>query len=400
MMGKKRLANLLWGLAIVLAAGCQRRPPDSAARLAALLPASDSAAVRSDRPAADAWLRAAGPRTFRFPEDHGAHEDYRIEWWYYTGNVQTPTGRRFGYQLTFFRTGLQMRPGNPSRWAVRDLYTAHWAISDIQREQHHHWQRNRRAGIDQAGAETGRLCVWNGGWRAEMSGDTHRLLAGSGDFSLRLELTPRKPLVLHGDEGLSQKGHSEGNASYYYSFPRLDTSGVITVAGVEYPVHGSSWMDHEFSTSLLEEGQLGWDWFSIQFDDNTELMLYQMRLDDGTVDPYSLGTYVAENGESTRLAAEDFRMQPITTWRSTRTSADYPVRWQIEIPKLDMKLQVDAAFNAQEMDTRATTGISYWEGSVSVRGTRDRAEIGGTGYLEMTGYLGKGLGSVLKTPED
>jgi predicted secreted hydrolase len=395
-MHMKHPSDFLWPLVLLMALGCQRQSPESPERLASLLPEADIASAHNDRQHRDGWAQAISPREFRFPADHGAHEDYRIEWWYYTGNLETRTGRRFGYQLTFFRTGVQKQPENPSRWAVRDLYTAHFAISDIQQEQHHFWQRNRRAGIDQAGAETSRLYVWNGDWKAELRGDTHELAASGGDCCIRLELRPIKPLVLHGDGGLSRKGKLEGNASYYYSFPRLDTSGTITVDGIDHEVRGNSWMDHEFSTSLLEEGQLGWDWFSIQLNNNTELMLYQMRLSDGAIDPYSSGTYVAENGDLTHLSVSDFHMQPTATWQSERTSAEYPVHWRIEIPRLDMVLRIEPVFEEQEMVTEATTGISYWEGSISVQGNHDQTRVQGSGYLEMTGYVGKGLGSLIE----
>jgi predicted secreted hydrolase len=155
-------------------------------------------------------------------------------------------------------------------------------------------------------------------------------------------------------------------------------------------------MDHEFSTSLLEEGQLGWDWFSIQLDNHTEIMLYQMRRSDGSIDPNSSGTFVADNGDVTPLTVSDFRMQPTDTWRSERTAGEYPLRWRIAIPRLGMVLQVEPAFEEQEMVTEATTGISYWEGSISVRGNQDQAKIQGKGYLELTGYAGRGLGSLLE----
>ena len=394
MLNRLVLSVSLSGL--VLSAGCSRRAVDSQAALASLLPPDSPASSRSDSQYTDDWSTAVGPRRFSFPRDHGAHDNYRIEWWYYTGNLETEENRRFGYQLTFFRTGLQMQPENPSRWAVRDLYTAHFAVSDIAGRKHSFSQRNNRAGVGQAGAETQRLEIWNNDWKVELQGHQHTLIARDKDYSIELTLIPSKPLVLHGQNGLSRKGAKEGNASYYYSFPRLSTSGTITIDGSRFEVSGDSWMDHEFSTSFLEEGQIGWDWFSIQLDNNTELMLYQMRLGDGSVNPCSSGTFVADDGQYTHLSAAQFHVRGGNTWRSSRTGADYPLYWSIEIPTLGLVLDVEPAFEQQEMVTAATTGISYWEGSISVRGRCRQDRVTGSGYLELTGYSGKGLGSLLK----
>ncbi|MEM6331620.1 MAG: lipocalin-like domain-containing protein, partial [Planctomycetota bacterium] len=345
---------------------------------------------------------------------------YRIEWWYYTGNLRAADGRRLGYQLTFFRTGVQRDPQNPSRWVVEDIYTAHFAVSDLGAGRHQSAQRGRRAGIGRAGADEGGLRVWNGAWRCEADGDHHLLTAAHDGMAIDLRLTPTKGPILHGPElggaeldgtqaggaelggaeqigtkGLSQKGAQEGNASYYYSYPRMKTTGTVTFAGQAYQVTGDSWMDHEFSTSFLEEAQQGWDWFSIQFEDNSELMLYQMRRTDGTVDPYSSGTFINAAGEARHLAAADFTMTPRGTWRSAATGADYPLRWRIDVPVLGMQLAARPAFESQEMTTEATTGIAYWEGAVLVDGAREGAPLAGRGYLELTGYTEVGLGSLL-----
>ena len=383
-------------LASLLLSGCNRPSTESPAVLASLLARTDTDPSRGDPTRRDDWAQALRPRPLSFPRDHGAHEDFRIEWWYYTGNLQTTEGRRFGYQLTFFRTGLRKNPENPSRWTVRDLYTAHFAVSDIEAQQHYRAQRNGRAGIGQAGAETKRLQVWNGDWRVELEDGQHELVAGSDDVSIDLTMRPSKPLVLHGDAGLSQKGASPGNASYYYSFPRLATAGSITVDGTRFEVSGHSWMDHEFSTSFLEDGQLGWDWFSIQLEDNTELMLYQMRRSDGSIDPFSSGTWISPSGQAQHLSASDFSMLPGPRWHSTRTGGDYPLTWRIELPSQGLGLDVEPAFDQQEMVTDATTGISYWEGSISITGRRGQKAVQGKGYLELTGYVGKGLGSLFR----
>lgn len=381
--------------AILGAVGCGTQPLDMEAEVASLLPDVLATPSQELQPEDDKWATAIKPREFKFPADHGSHRDFRIEWWYYTGNLQTEAGRRFGYQLTFFRTGVQRDPSNPSQWVVEDLYTAHFAIADLQLEQHHSAQKSRRAGVGTAGAANDRLKVWNGSWSAIAEGERHHLNADTDDFALDLQLSPGKGIVLQGDNGLSQKGAATGNASYYYSLPRMPTVGVIEIEGTKHKVSGESWMDHEFSTSFLEQGQRGWDWLSMQLNDGSELMLYQMRRSDGSVDSHSSGTIVPPDGPASHLTAEEFTMLPGNAWRSSETGAEYPLTWKIEVPKLDLQLEVAPAFEAQEMATEATTGIAYWEGSVEANGKRGEAAITGRGYLELTGYTETELGSML-----
>ena len=342
----------------------------------------------------DDWTSAIATRKFSFPADHAAHEDYRIEWWYYTGNVETESGRKFGYQLTFFRTGLHPQPKTASRWAIRDLYTTHFAVSDIQRQRHNSFQRNNRRGVGQAGAETERYKVWNVDWEVELDGTEHCLKAAMPEVAIDLRLSTQQPPVLHGDRGLSRKGATEGNASYYYSMTRMATVGTIRVGSETFSVRGDSWMDHEFSTSFLEPGQLGWDWLAIQLKTGTDLMLYRMRRDDGSVDHYSSGTVVDSRGNTKHLAATEYTMTPTRTWKSPDTGAEYPLQWQIEIPSLGYSLTVRPAFDSQEMATAATTGISYWEGAITVTGVGPDRDVSGRGYMELTGYVGEGLGSL------
>lgn len=373
-------------------AGCSGRAPEDR-DLSELF---NQAALQPEPSAEERWARATAPRPFEFPRDHGAHDDFRIEWWYYTGNLKSADGRRFGYQLTFFRTGLNYEPTSVSTWAVRDLYTAHFGVADVSAKRHRFAERNRRAGVNQAGAKAGELCVWNGSWRVEQRGESHHLSAASSDFAIDLKLTPTKGPVLHGRGGLSQKGPAEGNASYYYTLPRMRSEGTVTVAGQPVTVTGESWMDHEFSTSFLEEGQLGWDWFSLQLDDGAELMLYQMRREGGAVDDYSSGTYITAEGEPIHLEREDFVIEPTSqSWCSPKTGAEYPQAWRLLIPRLDLELSVRAAFGAQEMATGATTGIAYWEGVVDTNGSVGGKPVAGRGFVELTGYSGIGLGSLL-----
>lgn len=377
-------------------ASCNTRTVQSQATLASLVRSDGAADQESENNEEEAWSKALEVRQFEFPQDHTAHEDFRIEWWYYTGNLKAKDGRRFGYQLTFFRTGLHMQPDNPSRWAVRDLYTAHFAISDVKARKHHGFQRYNRRGIGFAGAKTDRYAVWNGDWKVTFDGRRHQLTARDSRDSIELVLQPKKPLVLHGDHGLSRKGAVDGNASYYYSFTRLATQGTVVIDGNVFEVTGDSWMDHEFSTSFLEEGQLGWDWFAIQLENNVEIMLYQMRRVDGSVDPFSSGTIVNDAGEVSHLSNVDFTIEPLQTWQSLETDAEYPAQWRIKLTDYGYEMIIRPTFNEQEMTTEESTGITYWEGSVTIEATADGKKVNGHGYVELTGYTGKSLGTLFE----
>lgn len=346
------------------------------------------------------WTQAEPGYVFAFPEDHASHPSYRIEWWYYTGNLETAAGRTFGYQLTFFRVGIEVEPVNPSVWAVRDLHMAHLAVTDIERGRHVVAERLNRDGVGWAGAAPDRFEVWNQGWSARLgeNDETHLLRAhdeGQG-FGLDLRLMSTKPPVLHGRAGYSQKGAQSGNASQYYSLTRLQTTGQLVLDDEIHEVTGLSWMDHEFSTSFLEPGQQGWDWLSLQLDDETELMLYVIRQQDGSTDPLSAGTVVAPDGTATPLAADDYRLLAGRRWQSPASGAEYPVEWTVEVPDVDLRLEVRAAVDAQELDTAESTGVTYWEGAVVATGTRDGDPVGGTGYLELTGYAGQPMSEVVR----
>ena len=343
----------------------------------------------------DGWREAEAGYRYEFPRDHAAHEDYAIEWWYYTGNLQAKDGRRFGYQLTFFRIGVTRQPANPSRWAVRDLYMTHFAISDIEQKRFHSFDRINRAGVGWAGAATDAYRVWNEDWSARLDGRDHVLSASNGDYKLDLRLTPAKPEVRHGENGISQKGPSAGNASHYYSLTRLETAGQLTVGGETFEAAGLSWMDHEFGTSFLEEEETGWDWFSIQLDDGRELMLFQIRRRDGQIDPSSSGTLIERDGRATPIRFGEFALTPGDVWRSPASSAEYPTAWTIDLPQNQLKLTVRAAFADQEWRTAESTGVTYWEGSINVEGTAEGRRVGGRGYLEMTGYAGQNMGAIL-----
>lgn len=325
---------------------------------------------------------------WEFPRDHFSHPCFQTEWWYFTGNVSAPGGRRFGFELTFFREGIHNPYPNPSRWRVDDLYLAHFAISDLAPKKFFYTQRFHRAGIELAGADPALGRIWNGDWFAELQGSAWTLAAAEGQQRIRLRMEPIRPPVLQGKNGLSPKAPGEGNASYYYSLTRLETSGELETDGSTYTVSGWSWMDHEFSTSQLQPDQAGWDWVSLQMEDGTDWMLFQLRRADGARDPYSAGSFVSQEGQTRPLLAADFQMLPRTTWRSPHSGADYPIRWRLLVPQLGLDVEISAAMPDQELHTKETAGMIYWEGSILAQGTRNGKPIRGRGYLEMTGYAG------------
>lgn len=352
--------------------------------------------------AEEGWKPAVAGYSFKFPRDHGSHPEQKIEWWYYTGHLQTDEGRQFGYQLTFFRIGVAPNPPLDSPWAVRDLWMTHLAISDIQKSTHHHDDRLNRAGPGFAGAAADHLKVWNEDWTATQSaaGDGPMVLtAKNTEIGLSLDLQNGKPPVFHGKEGLSQKGAQEGNASHYYSLTRMPTAGTLTIKGERFKVSGESWMDHEFGTSFLEPTQRGWDWLSIQLVDGRELMLFQLRKEDGSADPHTAGTLVSADGTTHPLNADDFKLTPgDARWTSPATHGSYPMTWQIEIPREQMRLNVNATFPEQEMTASSSPGLHYWEGVVSAQGDQSGKPLSGKGYLEMTGYGGAAMSRWFSPP--
>jgi predicted secreted hydrolase len=347
-----------------------------------------SVAEALGRVGADGFARALAPRPFSFPADHGPHREFRNEWWYYTGNVATAAGRRFGYQLTFFRIALA--PGEPaggSAWRARDLWMAHLAVSDIGGRRFVARSRLARAALDLAGAEPSPLRVWLEDWSARgdaggSPGPTMRLSAAERGTGIDLVLEPMKPPVLQGERGLSVKGPAPGQASYYYSLTRLVTRGTITVDGARHDVSGTSWMDREWSTSALGEDQIGWDWFAVQLDDGRDVMVYRLRRADGGVDSASAGTVVARDGSSRPLAANDVQVETLGWWSSPRGGVRYPAGWRMTVPGEDLVLEVEPRLDDQEW----TAPVRYWEGAVSVRGRAAGHPVSGDGYVELVGY--------------
>jgi predicted secreted hydrolase len=344
--------------------------------------------------AQSAWKEATAGYTYAFPRDHASHPDYKIEWWYYTGNVKAKDGRRFGYQVTFFRVGVDPAPANPSKWAIRDLFMTHLAISDPSGRRYRYAEKLSRGGPGLAGAATDQYRVWNDDWSATLDGQRHVLKAASPQAAIDLTLDEGKAPVIHGIGGISQKGAQAGNASHYYSLTRMPTRGSITVDGERFEVTGDSWMDHEFGTSFLEPGQRGWDWLSMQLSDGRELMLYQLRRDDGSRDPRSSGTLVGTDGKTRHLDVNAFTLTPGRATFKSKNGAAYPIEWSIAIPSEKLDLKVTTPLNDQELALERSTGVAYWEGAIDVSGSAAGKAITGAGYLEMTGYFGS-LGRVL-----
>jgi predicted secreted hydrolase len=330
-------------------------------------------------------------RELTFPADHYSHPDFKIEWWYYTGHLESETGKRYGYQVTFFRFGVRDRQGEVKNKPplFTELYMAHFAVSDIDRKKFLFRERINRGYQEKAGAETDRYLVWNEDWKVEGDLKTHRIDVNDRGTRLSLRLTSLKAPVLHGENGLSRKGEGEGRASYYYSLTRMKTEGELTIDGKSEKVRGLTWMDHEFGSNQLREDQVGWDWFSLQLDNQTELMLYVIRKKDGSFDPYSSGTLVKSDGTTRHLKLEDFQIEILERWRSAKSGGNYPMKWKVTIPGERIELEIVPEFADQELITNRSTRVTYWEGAVRINGVAWQKPVAGDGYVELTGYVGK-----------
>jgi predicted secreted hydrolase len=325
-----------------------------------------------------AFARADRPRPFVFPEDHGAHDAYRSEWWYFTGNLETAEGRHFGFELTFFRFALDaVASGRASDWGTNQAWMAHFALTDTQTGQFVAAERFARGALGLAGAVAEPFTVWVEGWAADArqvelaarGGDRFaaRLEARDGDYSLDLELVAIKEPVPNGEDGLDRKGSGAGNASYYYSISRLEATGTISTPQGRYAVQGSAWLDREWGTSALEDGAVGWDWFALQLDDGRDLMFYRLRRADGA---------------RRALTVEDVRLEPTAAWTSPASGVRYPVAWRLAIPSEGIELVITPVIENQELDLT----VRYWEGAVRARGTARGGALTGRGYLELAGY--------------
>jgi len=345
--------------------------------------------------AAGEWAAADGMRTWSFPRDHGSHPEYRTEWWYVTGIVAAVDGSRFGYQLTFFRQGIvpaAADPGNP--WSVRDLYLAHFTLTDVRKGSFRFGERVSRAGPGLAGSPVDAAGVWILDWSAAADGDGFKLEAREGAAAVRLSLRPRRPPVLHGSGGLSRKGPAFGQASWYSSITDLETTGVIRSGdGVEVEVRGASWFDHEFGSGQLADDLVGWDWFGLRLSDGRALMVYRLRRRDGSAAPASSGTLVGVDGTARHLAGDAVAIEPLATWRSPHSGAGYPARWRVLVPAAGIAIALSPLLADQELRTEKSTGVTYWEGAVRGNGSAAGAPVGVEGYVELTGYAG-GIGGL------
>jgi len=362
---------------------------------------------------ADGYRVAVPGYHYEFPRDHFNHPEFRTEWWYFTGNLRSRDGRRFGFELTFFRQAVA-RDAKPSSrrapserhiptqrvmsggadpnsggsdWQVHDIYLAHLALSDIDGRQYLHTSRLNRAGPGLAGADLAQSRIWNGNWEARWRGDRQDLRAVAERFTLDLTLKSLKPPVINGLNGVSQKAPGLGRASYYISLTRLGSEGTLTLDGKRYEVSGLAWMDHEFFTHQLEQSQVGWDWLSLQLDDGSEIMLYRLRRKDSKLDPFSAGTYVDPEGHSHHLSATDFSLESgQVSWTSPDTRATYPVQWRVRVASPSAVLDISTLLENQEFSSESRAAPSYWEGAIQVEGNKNSIRARGVGYLEMTGY--------------
>jgi predicted secreted hydrolase len=377
-------ARFLAGACLACAAAAPAAPPASSSPAAPPAPA-----VLTDR---DGFRLAVASYEFVFPFDHAAHPTFRTEWWYYTGHLEAGT-RSFGYELTFFRVGVPATDpaDSGSAWRAHQLLFRHVALTD---EQGNHFlfdDRGERDALDLAGADSTRYLVWVGDDYAGLEPDrrTHRLVAKPEAFTLDLHLTPEKPPVVHGENGVSRKAEGQGNASHYYSFTRLRTRGRLRLGRDTLAVDGLSWMDHEFASNHLGDTHAGWDWFSVQLADGRDLMLYRLRLKDGGLEPFSSGTLVDSSGGARHIRYDEFDTGPTGEWVSPHTGAHYPSGWIVRLPGLGLELHLTPSVLDQELVARSMGGLAYWEGSVRVTGTSKGRPVTGQGYVELTGYAGK-----------
>jgi len=352
-----------------------------AAVLLILFGAAASLATAADAPARADYPEVRPGVALRFPADHGAHPEFRIEWWYITGWLQTPDGRPLGFQVTFFRTRPAADEKNPSAFAPKQILFAHAALSDPSVGKLLHDQRAARAGFGLAEAKTGDTDIVLQDWslKREPDGRFHTK-AGGKDFTLDLSFAPTQPVFLQGDSGYSRKGPIATEASHYYSLPHLAVSGAVQRAGRSVPVTGSAWLDREWSSTLLDPRAVGWDWVGFNLDDGGALMAFQIRDKTGRA-LWAGGSLRDAKGDITRFAPADVNFAVERRWRSARTGTDYPVEQSLtlRLPTGERRFRIKPLFDDQELDSRAGGGPVYWEGAASVEG--------GRGYLELTGYF-------------
>ena len=376
-MNRLKLISVI--LAVLVFPGCIERNPEKNDE-----PIPVTGVLRGDP--ARSFAQVDRPREFLFPADHGPHNEYRTEWWYFTGNVNAGEERHFGYQLTFFRfrPRVEEQTGS-SRWRTDHFYMAHFALTDIGNEKIHTFERFSRGAAGLAGASTGKLHVWLDDWSAAAGSRKTfplRIRAKEDGVALDLNLERGKAVVLHGEDGVSVKNDEPGNASYYYSYTRMPTDGRVSVGDKTYMVRGNSWMDREWSSSALGEEQLGWDWFSLQLSNDHELMYYRFRRADGAVDRFSYGAVVMPDGRVHRLGFDQVGLDILDTWQSPGSGVVYPSAWRLRVPEHGLDLNIRPPLADQELDL----SFRYWEGAVEFEGRLGESDVNGRGYVELTGY--------------
>lgn len=329
---------------------------------------------------------ALSPRPFDFPADHASHPKFRSEWWYFTGNVNSATGAPFGFQLTLFRFALKPQPSeSTSPWRRSNVYLGHFAVSDIDTGIFHNFERQSRPALDLAGAKGDPPRIWLRDWvieLADVKDEIWHLTAREAEVAIELELSSKRAVVPQGDNGLSKKSAEPGNASFYYSIPRLAVTGSIATPTGDHQVSGNAWFDHEWSTSALADGQLGWDWFSLQLSDGSDLMFYQIRNSSGQTDAASHGVLLKDDGSRATLRPDEIPFTVTRHWQSPTSGARYPAAWQIRIPGHNVELMVTPKLPHQEWDKN----FIYWEGAVEVSGVSAGVVVTGNGYVELVGY--------------
>lgn len=369
---------LIAGLVIITAAYCSKpaHKPSSGINVSSALGGADNAG----------YQRAYQPRMFQFPDDHGPHPDFRNEWWYVTGNLVGEKGRQFGYQLTLFRIALSpTAPLADSAWRTQQVYMGHFALTDVAGQRHYGFERFSRGAVGLAGAQAAPFRVWLENWQlASIQSELFplRIQAHENQINIDLTLSAGKEMVLQGNQGLSQKSAEPGNASYYYSYTRLPTQGVVTIGDQQFTVSGASWLDREWSTSALGADQSGWDWFALQLDDGRDLMFYRLRRKDGGMDSFSQGIIVEADGQARLLRGNELELQPVGAWISPDSGDHYPASWRLRAPMENLELTIIPKIVDQEM----RLSVRYWEGAVAVHGKANDKSVSGQGYLEMTRY--------------
>ncbi|MBT8400343.1 MAG: carotenoid 1,2-hydratase [Rhodothermia bacterium] len=354
-------------------------------------------ALRSDT---TGFARANRPGRISFPDDHGPHPEFKTEWWYYTGNLDcADTGSPIGFQFTVFRNALVPEPAVGTDWRTNQLYSAHMAVSDGRTGVFLFADKTSRGAAGLAGATASPFRAWVQDWEVRQVGETamhSSLRATATDFSLDLTLQPERPPIFHGENGLSPKSDDPDNASYYYSFTRLRSTGTVAVRGRACEVEGLTWMDHEWSTSALGPTQVGWDWFALRLSNGWDLMYFQVREQNPEVKrPFVEGTLVEDSADPIRLDRTDITLEVTDRWKSDASGGEYPAGWTLEIPDRQVRLDIQPIIDDQEL----RLAVQYWEGAVSIVGVAAGSPVTGEGYVELTGYADEAFGELSGNPE-